>query len=162
MTRRHRLELTVNDAPVSVEALAQWTLLELLRDGLGLLGTKEGCGEGSCGACTVLVNGRLTRSCLALAVRMSDVSILTIEGVARNGELDPVQEALVRHGGIQCGFCTPGFVLTAKALLVERPDASDEEIREFLSGNFCRCGGYTLILNAVGALAGRRARPPSG
>jgi len=154
--RRVRLDLTVNGRPVTVEAPGQWTLLELLRDGLDLPGTREGCGEGSCGACTVLVDGRLTRACLALAVRMAGASVLTIEGVARDGQLDRVQEAFVRHGAIQCGFCTPGLVLTTRALLAERPDPTDAEIREYLSGNFCRCGGYTLILDAVRALAGRR------
>jgi aerobic-type carbon monoxide dehydrogenase small subunit (CoxS/CutS family) len=155
-----RLELTLNGQPVSVEARGHWTLLQLLREGLGALGTKEGCGEGSCGACTVLVDGRLTRSCLALAVRAAGASVLTVEGLARDGQLDPVQEAFVRHGAIQCGFCTPGFVLTTRALLAEHPRPTDDEIREFLSGNFCRCGGYSLIMNAVRDLADRP--PPSG
>ncbi len=156
--RTRRLELTVNGRAVAVDAPLHWTLLQLLRDGLGLLGTKEGCGEGSCGACTVLVDGRLTRACLALAVRAHGRAVTTVEGLAGPDGLDPVQEALVRHGGIQCGFCTPGFVLTTKALLAERPHASDEEIREFLSGNFCRCGGYRFIVDAVRDLVGR---PPA-
>lgn len=156
-----RIALTLNGAAVESETPAHWTLLQLLRDGLSALGTKEGCGEGSCGACTVLVDGRLTRSCLALAVRAEGRDVLTVEGLAHEGKLDPVQEAFVRHGAIQCGFCTPGFVLTTRALLVEHPHASDEEIREFLSGNFCRCGGYTLIMNAVRELVGRGA-PPAG
>lgn len=153
-----RIELTLNGSAVSVEARGHWTLLQLLRDGCGALGTKDGCGEGSCGACTVLVDGRLTRACLALAVRATGRRVLTIEGLAHDGQLDPVQEAFVRHGAIQCGFCTPGFVLTTRVLLEEHPHPSDEEIREFLSGNFCRCGGYRLIMNAVRELAdqGRR------
>ena len=155
-----RIEMTLNGSEVSVEARGHWTLLQLLRDGLGALGTEEGCGEGSCGACTVLVDGRLTRSCLALAVRAAGTRVLTIEGLARDGQLDRVQEAYVRHGAIQCGFCTPGFVLTTRALLEEHPHPSDEEIREFLSGNFCRCGGYSLIMNAVRELAGRGAARP--
>lgn len=152
---RLQLQLTINGRAVTMEAPTHWTLLQLLRDGLNLLGTKEGCGEGSCGACTVLVDGRLTRACLALAIRMQGASVLTVEGLAQDGHLDPVQDAFVRHGAIQCGFCTPGFVLTARALLAERPHATDEEIREFLSGNFCRCGGYALILDAVRSLAAR-------
>ena len=159
MTRRIALSLSVNRHDERVEVPGHWTLLQLLRDGLGLLGTKEGCGEGSCGACTVLVDGRLTRACLALAVRADGATVETVEGLVADGALDPVQDAFVRHGAIQCGFCTPGLLVTTRALLAERPDASDAEIREFLSGNFCRCGGYTLIMNAVRELAGR---PPSG
>jgi carbon-monoxide dehydrogenase small subunit len=149
------LELTVNGRPERVEAPTQWTLLQLLRDGLGFLGTKEGCGEGSCGACTVLVDGRLIRSCLSLALRAAGKSVLTVEGLAVNGRLDPIQEAFVRHGAIQCGFCTPGMILATKALLALNPTPDDKEIREFLSGNFCRCGGYTQIVNAIRELAGR-------
>jgi aerobic-type carbon monoxide dehydrogenase small subunit (CoxS/CutS family) len=149
------LGLTVNGRPAQVEVPAHWTLLQVLRDGLDLLGTKEGCGEGSCGACTVLVDGRLTRACLALGIRAAGTSVLTVEGLARDGVLDPLQDAFVRHGAIQCGFCTPGLLMTTRALLAEHPRASDAEIREFLSGNFCRCGGYTLIMNAVRELAGR-------
>ena len=151
-------ELTVNGHMERVQAPTQWTLLQLLRDGLGLLGTKEGCGEGSCGACTVLVDGRLTRSCLSLALRAAGRSVLTVEGLGANGRLDPIQEAFVRQGAIQCGFCTPGMVIATRALLGVNPAPGDEEIREFLSGNFCRCGGYTQIVNAVRELAGR---PPT-
>ena len=148
------VELTVNDRAVRLEGPGHWTLIQLLRDGLGLLGTKEGCGEGSCGACTVLMDGRLTRSCLALAVRADGSRVLTIEGLAVGDALDPIQDAFVRHGAIQCGFCTPGMVITTKALLAEHPRPSDHEIREFLSGNFCRCAGYSLIFNAVRDAAG--------
>jgi aerobic-type carbon monoxide dehydrogenase small subunit (CoxS/CutS family) len=148
------VELTVNDRPVQVDVPGQWTLIQLLRDGLGLLGTKEGCGEGSCGACTVLVDGRLTRACLALAVRAEGTRVVTIEGLGAGGALHPMQEAFVKHGGIQCGFCTPGMVITATALLEEHPRPTDHEIREFLSGNFCRCAGYNLILDAVRDAAG--------
>jgi carbon-monoxide dehydrogenase small subunit len=148
------VELTVNERAVRVDVPGHWTLIQLLRDGLELLGTKEGCGEGSCGACTVLVDGRLTRSCLALAVRADGTRVVTIEGVASGDTLDAVQDAFVRHGAIQCGFCTPGMVLTTRALLAEHPRPTDHEIREFLSGNFCRCAGYSLILNAVRDAAG--------
>ena len=157
---RIAVELSVNGRAERVEVPAHWTLLQVLRDGLDLLGTKEGCGEGSCGACTVLVDGRLTRACLSLAVRAGGTSVLTVEGLAADGTLDPVQDAFVRPGAIQCGFCTPGLLLTTKALLAEHPGASDAEIREFLSGNFCRCGGYTLIMNAVRELTGRPAGEP--
>lgn len=154
-----RIDLTVNGHEVGADVPGQWTLLQLLRDGLGLTGTKEGCGEGSCGACTVLVDGRLTRACLALAIRAAGRAVTTVEGLAAGGALSAVQEAFVRHGAIQCGFCTPGLVVTTTALLAEHPHATDEEIREFLSGNFCRCGGYTLILNAVRSLVGRTGGP---
>jgi aerobic-type carbon monoxide dehydrogenase small subunit (CoxS/CutS family) len=146
--------LTVNERAVRVDVARHWTLIQLLRDGLGLLGTKEGCGEGSCGACTVLVDGRLTRACLALAVRADGARVTTIEGVGTDTALHPIQDAFVRHGAIQCGFCTPGLVITTKALLDEHPRPTDHEIREFLSGNFCRCAGYNLILNAVRDAAG--------
>jgi len=161
VTRRLELEVTVNGRVTRVEVPPHWTLLQLLRDGLDLLGTKEGCGEGSCGACTVLVDGRLTRACLALAVRARGASVVTVEGLATEDRLDPVQDAFVRHGAIQCGFCTPGLVLTTKVLLADHPEATDDEIREYLAGNLCRCGGYALIMNAVRELAGRRVRPPA-
>ena len=149
-------ELTVNGRVERVRVPTQWTLLQLLRDGLGLLGTKEGCGEGSCGACTVLVDGHLARSCLYLALRAAGRSVLTIEGLGSEGRLDPIQEAFVRHGAIQCGFCTAGMVIVTRALLSDNRSPDDAEIREFLSGNLCRCGSYTQIVNAVRALAGGR------
>jgi carbon-monoxide dehydrogenase small subunit len=149
--------LTVNDRAVQVDVPGHWTLIQLLRDGLALLGTKEGCGEGSCGACTVLVDGRLTRACLALAVRADGTRIVTIEGIGTADALHPVQEAFVRHGAIQCGFCTPGMVITVTALLQEHPRPTEYERREFLSGNFCRCAGYSMIFNAVRDAAGLAA-----
>jgi len=148
------VELTVNDRMERVDVPGHWTLIQLLRDGLELLGTKEGCGEGSCGACTVLVDGRLTRACLALAARADGARVTTIEGVGTDAALHPIQDAFVRHGAIQCGFCTPGLVITTKALLDEHPHPTDQQIREFLSGNFCRCGGYNQILDAVRDAAG--------
>jgi len=154
------LRLTVNGRPVEADVPTHWTLVQLLRDRLGLLGTKEGCGEGSCGACTVLVDGRLVRSCLALAVRAAGASVTTIEGLARDDRLDPVQDAFVRCGAIQCGFCTPGMILTAKVLLEAHPSPTEAQIREFLSGNLCRCAGYGLIIEAVRDAA-RRIAPRS-
>ncbi|MCZ7528637.1 MAG: (2Fe-2S)-binding protein [Acidimicrobiia bacterium] len=150
------VHVMVNGRSEEVEIQPQWTLLQLLRQGLGLLGTEEGCGEGSCGSCTVLVDGELTRSCLSLAVRAEGRSVETIDGVARDGELDPVQQAFVEHGAIQCGFCTPGFIMVVRQLLEEHPDPTDEVIREYLSGNFCRCGSYMMIFEAVRDAAARR------
>jgi len=147
--------LIVNGRPVRAHVPAHWTLIQFLRDRLALLGTEEGCGEGSCGACTVLVDGQPTRACLALAVRADGTRVTTIEGLAGAAGLDPVQEAFVRAGAIQCGFCTPGMVLTATALFAEHPAPTDEQIREFLSGNVCRCAGYTRIIAAVREAADR-------
>jgi aerobic carbon-monoxide dehydrogenase small subunit len=151
------IALTVNGRPETVEIESHWTLVQLLRDGLQMLGTEEGCGEGSCGSCTVLVDGQLVRSCLSLAVRAEGRTVQTVEGLAHGGELDPVQRAFVRQGAVQCGFCTPGFLMSSKQLLRDHPQPTDEQIREYLSGNFCRCGGYTLILAAVREAAGADA-----
>ena len=146
--------LTVNGRSETVEIEGHWTLVQLLREGLQMLGTEEGCGEGSCGSCTVLVDGEPVRSCLFLAVRTEGREVATVEGLATDGRLDPVQQAFVEHGAVQCGFCTPGFLMTTKALLRDHPAPTDDEIREYLSGNFCRCGGYTLIVAAVRDAAG--------
>jgi aerobic-type carbon monoxide dehydrogenase small subunit (CoxS/CutS family) len=140
--------LKVNGGEYNVEPGTR-TLLEVLRDGLGLVGTKEGCGIGMCGACTVLVDGRPLSSCLMLAAQAAGKEILTIEGLGHNGQLHPVQQAFLDEGAFQCAYCTPGFVLSAMALLAEKPSPSDEEIREYLSGNLCRCGSYQNILRAV-------------
>ena len=128
--RHTQIELTVNGRPEVVAAQANWTLVQLLRDGLHLLGTAEGCGEGSCGSCTVIVDDEPVRACLYLAVRAAGRSVETIEGVAHDGELDAVQDAFVRHGAIQCGFCTPGFVMVTRQLLQENGDPSEDEIEE--------------------------------
>jgi len=155
------LDLTVNGRAEQVEIQPQWTLLQLLRQGLRLLGTEEGCGEGACGSCTVVVDGQLTRACLSLAVRAEGRSVETIDGVARGDELDPVQQAFVDRGAIQCGFCTPGFVMVTRRLLEESPDPTDEQIRDFLSGNLCRCGSYSMIFEAVRDVAARRRESPA-
>ena len=131
------------------------TLLDALRDGLQLTGTKRGCDQGACGACTVLVDGRRVLSCLALAVQHEGRAVTTIEGLARDGRLHPVQEAFVRHDGVQCGYCTPGQIMSAVALLQEGRAGSDEEIREFMSGNLCRCGAYPNIVAAIREVAAR-------
>lgn len=129
------------------------TLLEVLRDDLGLMGVKEGCSEGVCGACTVLMDGAPVRSCLTLALEAEGTAITTIEGIALEGRLHPLQEAFVNLGAVQCGFCTPGAILASKALLDSDPNPTDEDIKVALAGNFCRCTGYAKILQAVKSAA---------
>jgi aerobic carbon-monoxide dehydrogenase small subunit len=146
--------LNVNGSKYEVQAEAR-RLLDVLRDDLGLMGTKEGCGVGMCGACTVLVGGKPLSSCLVLAKQVVGKEILTIEGLGRAENLHPVQQAFLDEGAFQCAYCTPGFVLTTVALLAEIPDPSDEEIREYLSGNLCRCGSYQNIMQAVRVASGK-------
>ncbi|MHB8765859.1 MAG: (2Fe-2S)-binding protein [Deferrisomatales bacterium] len=159
------VRLTVNGSTHPLQVEPRRTLLETLREDLGLTGAKEGCGVGACGTCTVLVDGRPVRSCLALTVELEGCEILTIEGLADTwpgrgeAELHPVQEAFVAGHGIQCGFCTPGMILTAKALLDERPRPTDAEIREALSGQVCRCTGYAKIVESVKLAAASLGRP---
>ena len=129
------------------------TLLDLLRDRIGLTGTKEGCSNGNCGTCTVLIDGAPVNACLVLAQEAPGHSITTIEGVAETGDLNPIQQALVEHGGTQCGFCTPGIVLSAKALLAENPEPTPQAIRHAIAGNLCRCTGYDKIVAAISAAA---------
>ena len=145
------LELNVNGKVLTISVLPQKTLLEVLREDLGLTGTKEGCSEGECGVCTVLLDGLPVRSCLLLAVDVRGRKITTIEGLAQGDKLHPLQTAFVEQGAIQCGFCTPGMILCAKALLDQNPSPSEEEIRVGLSGNLCRCTGYIKIFKAVQA-----------
>jgi aerobic-type carbon monoxide dehydrogenase small subunit (CoxS/CutS family) len=140
--------LNVNGSKYEVRAETR-TLLDILRDDLGLMGTKEGCGVGMCGACAVLVDGKPLSSCLLLAEQAAGKEILTIEGLGSADHLHPVQQAFLDEGAFQCAYCTPGFVLTTVALLGENPSPSDEEIREYLAGNLCRCGSYQNILRAV-------------
>jgi aerobic carbon-monoxide dehydrogenase small subunit len=149
----YKLRFYVNDHAVELLVEPHLTLLELLRDKLYLIGAKEGCSTGDCGACTVLVDGLPVTSCLMLAVEAEGPHVLTVEGLSPDGELHPLQSAFVRDGGLQCGYCTPGMLLSSKALLDENPDPSDQEIRLALAGNLCRCTGYDPIVRAVRAAA---------
>jgi len=151
--KKTALTLNVNRETYDVVSYPNRTLLEVLRDDLHLTGTKEGCGEGVCGSCTVLVNGMPVRSCLTLAVAVQGKEITTIEGLSAGEKLHPVQEAFVNHHAIQCGFCSPGMILTAYALLKENPRPTEAEIRRAISGNVCRCTGYAKIVEAIKSLA---------
>jgi len=143
------LKLHVNGDEFEILTEIHKTLLEVLREDLGFTGTKRGCDLGTCGACTVLIDGKPHLSCLTLAVAAQGKRIITIEGLAQGGEPHPLQKAFVEKGAIQCGFCTPGMILTAKAYLDEHPHPSEEEIKKAMSGNLCRCTGYTKILEAI-------------
>lgn len=146
---RQLIQLRVNGTDLDCVVEPRTRLLDALRDGLGLTGTKEGCGNGECGACTILVDGRPVNSCLMLAVEAVGREITTIEGLAGPDGLHPLQRAFMEHGGLQCGICTPGMILTAKALLDENPTPSEADVREYLVGNLCRCTGYQKIIEAV-------------
>ncbi len=152
---KRKLELNVNNEVWEIEVQPHRTLLEVLREDLSLTGAKEGCGLGACGACTVLVNGSPSLSCLTLAMDVQNKEIRTIEGLLKDGQPDPIQRAFVDYGAIQCGFCTPGSIMSAKALLERNPKPSREEILETMSGNLCRCTGYKKIIEAVESLAAK-------
>lgn len=143
------IRLTVNGEPVEAAVAQNQTLVQFLREDLGLTGTKHGCGLGDCGACTILLDGKAVNSCLVLAIQANGSEVLTIEGLAEKGKLHPLQQAFVDKGAIQCGFCTPGMILSAKALLEEKPNPTELEIRTALSGNLCRCTGYQKIVEAI-------------
>jgi xanthine dehydrogenase YagT iron-sulfur-binding subunit len=145
--------LQVNGSARRLRLDSRVTLLDAVREHLGLVGTKKGCDQGACGACTVLVDGKRVLSCLTLAAQCEGREVTTIEGLARDGELHPLQEAFIRHDGFQCGYCTPGQIMSAVALLDEGRAGSDEEIREFMSGNLCRCGAYPNIVAAIREVA---------
>ena len=148
-----QIKITVNGKTHELQVKPWETLLEIIRDDLGLTGTKEGCGIGECGACTVIMDGNTVNSCLVLAPEADGKEITTIEALAQGDKLHPIQEAFMEQGGLQCGFCTPGIILSTKALLDENPKPTDEEIRRGIAGNFCRCTGYTKIFESIKAAA---------
>ncbi len=153
---KRQITLQVNGEDHDVEIEPNRLLLQALREDIGLIGTKEGCSIGVCGACSVIVDGRLVSSCLTLAVACQGKEITTIEGLAKDGKLDPIQQAFLEYGGFQCGICTPGQIIAAKALLDTNPNPSEEEVKEWMSGNLCRCTGYYKILESVMAVVNKK------
>jgi carbon-monoxide dehydrogenase small subunit len=158
----HRITLTINGEIEFMDVPSHWTLLQMLREKLALTGTKNGCMAGECGACTVLLDGEPVNSCMVLAVECAGRNVLTVEGLAKDGVLDPVQQTIIDHGGVQCGFCTPGMLISARALLDRNPDPSEADIREALVGNLCRCTGYLRIVDAVQEAAERQRSLAAG
>ena len=144
-----QIKVTVNSVLYELSVQPWETLLDVIREHLGLTGTKEGCGLGECGACTIVMDGKTVNSCLVLAVEADNRVITTIEGLANGDELHPIQEAFIKCGGLQCGFCTPGMIMSTKALLENNPSPDEGEIRKAIAGNFCRCTGYTKIIESV-------------
>jgi carbon-monoxide dehydrogenase small subunit len=153
---RVELAFTVNGEAVRLSVAPTATLLEVLREDLELTGTKYGCGEGECGACTVILDGQVVHACLVLALECAGSEVLTIEGLAANGTLHPIQQAFVDHGAIQCGFCSPGMIMAAYGLLKDNPAPTEDDVRRALEGNLCRCTGYRKIVDAVLSLADSR------
>ena len=149
------MRLTVNGQPVEIDPPAGELLIDLLRTGLGLTGTKEACSVGVCGACTVLLDGRMVASCLTLAVQADGSEVVTVEGLADDDRLDPIQESFLERGGLQCGICTPGQLIAARALLDVNPTPSEDEAKRWMTGNLCRCTGYYQILEAIADAASR-------
>jgi carbon-monoxide dehydrogenase small subunit len=152
----HRIMLKINGEYEQVDVPSNMTLLQMLRDKLARTGTKNGCMAGECGACTVLINGDPVNSCMVLAVECDGAEVTTVEGLAQNGVLDPIQTAIIDQGGVQCGFCTPGILISSKALLSRNPNPSEDESRDALVGNLCRCTGYLRIIDAVKDAADRQ------
>lgn len=149
MSRRVIVSTTINGEPVEVLCEPRQSLLEVLRETLGLTGAKEGCNNGNCGACNVLLDGVLVNSCLILAVEADGHAVDTVEGMAKGGQLHPLQQKFLEHAALQCGICTPGFLVAARALLAQNPDPTEAEVRHWLAGNLCRCTGYDKIVRAV-------------
>jgi aerobic-type carbon monoxide dehydrogenase small subunit (CoxS/CutS family) len=156
---KQTISLRINGSLYQIEIGPKTTLLEVLRDELRLTGTKNGCGQGHCGACTVIVDGKAVRSCIYKASRADGARVETIEGLAKDGELHPLQKAFIEHGAVQCGFCTPGMIMAAKALLDVNPHPTEEEIKDALKRNLCRCTGYTRIIQAIRGAA--EGQPPT-
>lgn len=145
----HKITVTINDELEEAIVPSNMTLMRLLRENLAMTGTKNGCSAGECGACTVLLNGEPVNSCMVLAVECNGATIVTVEGLASNERLAPIQSAMIQQGGVQCGFCTPGILISSHALLMRNPDPSEDDIREALVGNLCRCTGYARIIESV-------------
>jgi len=148
-----QVDFKVNGKQYSLNVEPNLRLVDILRDKLGLTGTKEGCGEGECGTCTVIMNNKAVHSCLVLAPQVGGKDIITVEGLEKNGEMDRLQEEFIKKGAIQCGFCTPGMLMSAKALLMENHNPTVEEIKNAIAGNLCRCTGYDKIISAIQAVA---------
>jgi len=153
--KKTTINLTINSKPYELAVLPNQTLLDVLRDELGLTGTKRGCEIGECGACTVIVDGKAVNSCLVLAVAVDGCQILTVEGLMQNGKLHPLQQSFINHDAVHCGFCTPGMLMSAWELLQENPTPTAEEIKLAIAGNLCRCTGYQQIIAAIQAVAGK-------
>ena len=149
----HTINVTINNEAEQVTVPSNMTLMQMLREKVALTGTKNGCSAGECGACTVMMNGEPVNSCMVLAVECNGAQIITVEGLAGDKQLDPIQDAIIQSGGVQCGFCTPGILITSRALLDRNPNPAEEEIKEALVGNLCRCTGYARIIESVKAAA---------
>jgi carbon-monoxide dehydrogenase small subunit len=149
----HTINLTINNEAEQVVVPSNMTLMQMLREKVALTGTKNGCSAGECGACTVMMNGEPVNSCMVLAVECDGARIVTVEGLAGDKQLDPIQDAIIQAGGVQCGFCTPGILISSRALLDRNPSPGEEEIKEALVGNLCRCTGYARIIDSVKAAA---------
>ena len=154
----HQISITVNGSPEIVLVPSNMTLMQMLREKLALTGTKNGCAAGECGACTVILNGEAVNSCMVLAVECNGAQVTTVEGLAYDEQLDPVQAAIIDKAGVQCGFCTPGVLISSRALLDRQPNPTEEEIKEALLGNLCRCTGYTRLVDAVKDAARRQTQ----
>ena len=150
------IRLNINEDIYQIAVKPKELLVDVLRDKIGVTGTKRGCDTGSCGACTVLINGKAAKSCRIKAVKLEDKKITTIEGIAKDGVLDPLQKAFIAHGAVQCGYCTPGMIMTAKSFLQKNPKPTPVEIKRALSGNICRCTGYVKIVEAIEAVASEK------
>ena len=150
---RHRIHTTINEEQYEIWVESRKTLLDLLREDLDLTGTKKGCDQGSCGACTVLLDEKPVNSCMILAVEADGRKVVTIEGLSRGSHLHPLQEAFIKHGAVQCGYCSPGMILMAKSLLDGNPQPTEDEVKRYISGNLCRCGAYKTIVKAIQAAA---------
>jgi carbon-monoxide dehydrogenase small subunit len=155
----HKINVTVNGGREQVVVPSNMTLMQMLRESLALTGTKNGCSAGECGACTVMLNGEPVNSCMVLAVECNGANIVTVEGLAGDKQLDPIQDAIIASGGVQCGFCTPGVLISSRAFLDRNPNPTEEEIREALVGNLCRCTGYIRIVEAVKKAAQIKVAP---